>query len=47
MVEKIIEILESKEKGSNFLVVGAGHFVNPNGIIYQLKEKGYKVQVFN
>lgn len=46
MTERIIEILESEEKGTYFLVVGAGHFVTPDTIIYQLIEKGYNVEVF-
>lgn len=46
MTEKIIEILESEEKGTYFLVVGAGHLVIPDTIIYQLREKGYNVEVF-
>lgn len=47
MAAKIIEILESEEKGTYFVVVGAGHFIVPNTIIYQLKDKGYEVEVFN
>ncbi|GFN36758.1 TraB/GumN family protein [Tepidimicrobium xylanilyticum] len=47
MAEKIIDLLESEEKGTYFVVVGAGHFVVPDTIIYQLKDKGYNVEVFN
>lgn len=47
MSDKIVEILESDEKGTYFVVVGAGHFVLEDSIIYHLKEKGYNVEVFN
>lgn len=46
MADKIIEILESEEKGTYFVVVGAGHFVLEDSIIYHLTEKGYNVEVF-
>lgn len=46
MADKIIEILESNKKGTYFLVVGAGHFVEENTIIHQLKEKGYNVEIY-
>ena len=46
MAEKIIDILESEEKGTYFVVVGAGHFVRDNTVIHHLREKGYNVEVF-
>ncbi|KAB2336683.1 TraB/GumN family protein [Cytobacillus depressus] len=46
MTEKIAQLLESEEKGTYFLVVGAGHFVTPKSILFHLKEKGYKVEEF-
>ncbi|HSH35767.1 TraB/GumN family protein [Schnuerera sp.] len=46
MTEKIIKILESEEKGTYFLVVGAGHFVEENTIIHHLQEKGYNVELY-
>lgn len=46
MAEKIIDILESEEKGTYFVVVGAGHFVQDNTVIHHLREKGYNVEIF-
>ena len=46
MAAKIIEILESEEKGTYFLVIGAGHLVKDNTVIDLLKEKGYTIEVF-
>ena len=46
MAEKLVEILESDEKGIYFVVVGAGHFVEDNTVFHHLREKGYKVEVF-
>lgn len=47
MTEKIIEILESNEKKSYFVVVGAAHYVPENSIIGLLKEAGYTVEDLN
>lgn len=47
MAEKIKAMLESEEKGTYFIVVGAGHLVQPNTIIQQLEEAGYTVELFN
>jgi len=47
MAERIVELLESDEKATYFIVVGAGHFVTPDTIIYQLRDKGYNVEVFD
>lgn len=46
MAKKIVELLESDEKGTYFLVAGAGHFVMKNTIIDHLTEKGYNVELF-
>lgn len=46
MAAKIAELLESEEKGTYFLVVGAGHFSTPKSILFHLKEKGYQVEKF-
>lgn len=43
MVKKAIEYLDSKDK--YFFVVGAMHIESETGIIKQLKEKGYKVEM--
>lgn len=45
MADKIMEILESDEEGTYFVVVGAGHFVKENTIIHQLTQNGYNVEV--
>ena len=42
MVSKIEEYL--KEKGTYFVVVGAGHLVGEKGIIETLRKKGYQVE---
>lgn len=46
MAEKISEILESEEQGTYFVVVGAGHFVVNESILFHLEEAGYKVEGF-
>ncbi len=46
MSEKIAKLLESDEKGTYFVVVGAGHFLTPQSILFHLKEKGYTVEEF-
>lgn len=46
MAAKIAELLESDEKGTYFLVVGAGHFVGPETILFHLKNKGYEIEEF-
>lgn len=46
MADKIIELLESDEKGTYFVVIGAGHLVVENTVIDKLREKGYIVEEF-
>lgn len=46
MSEKIIEKLEGAEKGTYFVVVGAGHFLTDESILYYLKQAGFDVQPF-
>ena len=46
MAEKISSLLESEEKGTSFIVVGAGHFLTEESILYHLEQKGYKVENF-
>lgn len=46
MSEKITELLESNDKGTYFIVVGAGHFLTSESILYHLQDKGYKVEEF-
>lgn len=41
MTEKIRKLL--KQKGTSFVVVGAGHMVGDRGIVQQLKESGFTV----
>lgn len=45
MAEKIITMLESENKGTYFVVVGAGHLTQDGTVLDQLIEKGYKVEV--
>ncbi|MEK4425372.1 TraB/GumN family protein [Solibacillus sp. FSL K6-1523] len=45
MAQKIATVLE-EDKGTYFLVVGAGHFLVDKNIRYHLEEKGYKVVPF-
>ena len=46
MAKKIMTLLESKEKGTYFVVVGAGHFLVDKNIRYHLEENGYDVKPF-
>jgi len=45
MSENIRKMLDSEEKGTYFVVVGAGHLVTENSIVHLLKEMGYVVEV--
>jgi uncharacterized protein len=42
IVEKLDNILKSKEKKTYFVVVGAGHLIGEDGLLQLLKDKGYK-----
>ena len=45
MAQKIMEVLE-EEEGTYFVVVGGGHFVVGNNILYHLEQNGYDVESF-
>ncbi|MGF7058503.1 TraB/GumN family protein [Brassicibacter mesophilus] len=45
MADKISQLLESEEKGTYFIVVGAGHLAQPNTILHNLEEKGYTIEI--
>jgi len=45
MSENIRKMLDSEEKGTYFVVVGAGHLVTENSIVHRLIEMGYEVEV--
>lgn len=45
MAEKIIMMLESEQKGTYFVVVGAGHLTIENSVLDHLTEMGYEVEV--
>lgn len=45
MAAKIMEMLESEEKVTYLVVVGAGHFVMEDSIIDQLTDHGYNVEI--
>lgn len=44
MTEKIETLLNNKEGKTYFIVVGAGHYVGEDGVIQNLKDKGYTVE---
>ncbi|UAC49537.1 TraB/GumN family protein [Bacillus aquiflavi] len=44
MAVKIEEFLNSEEKGTYFVIVGAAHFVGENGIVNILQNKGFTVE---
>lgn len=44
MAAKVMEILNSNEKATYFLVVGAGHFINPENMIKVLESNGFTVE---
>ncbi|WP_026478838.1 TraB/GumN family protein [Alkaliphilus transvaalensis] len=46
MAAKIMEILNSEEEGTYFVVVGAGHLVTEETILYQLEKHGFEVELF-
>ncbi|WP_431028562.1 TraB/GumN family protein [Lysinibacillus sp. LZ02] len=46
MAEKIMALLEDKEKGTYFVVVGSAHFLVDKTIRYHLEENGYDVKPF-
>ncbi|MFA9559330.1 TraB/GumN family protein [Evansella sp. AB-rgal1] len=46
MAEGISQLLESEEKGTYFVVVGAAHFLTEGTILYYLEEKGYTIEAF-
>ncbi|HHX62130.1 MAG TPA: TraB/GumN family protein [Epulopiscium sp.] len=45
MAKKLIQLLEKDGKTTYFVVIGAGHLVEEDTVIDQLKEKGYVVEV--
>ncbi|WP_339199532.1 TraB/GumN family protein [Solibacillus sp. FSL R5-0449] len=45
MATKLVDVLE-EQKGTFFVVVGAGHFLVDKNIRYHLKESGYEVKPF-
>ncbi|MEK4386088.1 TraB/GumN family protein [Solibacillus sp. FSL W7-1464] len=45
MAAKLVDVLE-EQKGTFFVVVGAGHFLVDKNIRYHLKESGYEVKPF-
>lgn len=45
MAEKLKELLEKDGNMTYFVVVGAGHLVEEDTVIDQLRDKGYKVEV--
>lgn len=45
MAAKLVEVLE-EQKGTFFVVVGAGHFLVDKNIRYHLEESGYEVKPF-
>ena len=44
MATKVMEILNSNEKATYFVVVGAGHFINPENMIKVLESNGFTVE---
>ncbi len=44
MVEKVLDMLEQDSENDYFLVVGAGHMLNDNGIVESLRNLGYEVE---
>ena len=44
MAARIDEMLKAEGNHTYFVVVGAGHYMNKNGVIDLLKEKGYEVE---
>lgn len=46
MAEKLSEMLEAEGENTYFVVVGAGHFVEDETILYHFKDKGYDVELF-
>ncbi len=44
MTEKIETLLNNKEGKTYFIVVGAGHYIGEDGVIQNLKNKGYTVE---
>lgn len=44
MTEKIEDLLNSTEGKTYFIVVGSGHYVGEDGVIQNLKNKGYTVE---
>ena len=45
MIAAAAEYLETEGENTFFLAVGAGHMVNPGGIVSGLKELGYTVEL--
>lgn len=46
MASKISELLKGEEKGTYFVVVGAGHFLTDKSVRYHLEQEGFKVVPF-
>ncbi|SER44848.1 hypothetical protein SAMN04487944_104158 [Gracilibacillus ureilyticus] len=46
MSEKIMGLLESEKTATSFIVVGAGHFITDESILYHLEQNGYEVVPF-
>jgi uncharacterized protein YbaP (TraB family) len=47
MARQIIELLESDEKSTSFVLVGAGHYAPEGSVVDIIKKAGYTVESFN